>query len=142
MDKRMKIIPEHKLDFDACKNLQLASDEQIINDLPALLEWLQDINWPVARYVRDRIQNLGSPLIEPTRTILNGSDDVWKYSIACHLLPCTSKEVINALKPELLRLANNPTKSEELEEVNLAVQELLENVLKITKAELDASTPA
>lgn len=96
IDNKMKIIPEHKLDFEACENLQLANDEQIINDLPALLKWLQDMNWPVARYVRDRIQKLGRPLIEPIRIILNGSDDVWKYFIACHLLPCTSNEVINA----------------------------------------------
>ncbi len=129
----MKINPEHKLDFEACENLQIADDKQIINDLPDLLEWLQDMNWSVASYIQERIQNLGLPLIEPIRIILNGSDDIWKYYIVCDLLPSTSKEIINALRPELLRLVNNPTKNEESEEVNLVAKKLLANISKITE---------
>lgn len=42
------LIPKHKHDHDAVSVLKDLSFEQIKPIVPALLEWLQDANWPIA----------------------------------------------------------------------------------------------
>lgn len=124
----MHIVPRHKSDFDACENLARARDTDVIAALPALLEWLQDMNWPVARPVKARIQNLGTPLIEPLKQVLRGNDGMWKYFVIQDLLPHTATTVLTALVPDLLRLADKPTADDEFEEANLAARELLDGM--------------
>jgi hypothetical protein len=51
----MKIVPSNKSDFEACNNLQVTSDEEVLKNIAELLEWLQDINWPEATKVIERI---------------------------------------------------------------------------------------
>lgn len=122
----MNIVPTHNLDLDTCNNLSLASDEEIYEKIPELLEWIQDINWPVAQLICKRLENIGSPLIEPVRKILHGSDDIWKYWVISILLGRADKDIVCSLKPELERIINNPTNSEMTEEVNIVVGALLE----------------
>jgi hypothetical protein len=122
---RGNIVPNNKHDFQACKRLSLASDDEVIECLVELLEWLQDINWPVTPYVIERIYKLDSALIEPIREILNSTDGVWKHIIISQLIGKTSKKTRLELKGEILRLIKNPTKNDINEEVNMVAKEVL-----------------
>lgn len=122
------IVPIDKMDYNACQTLKASSDEDVIKVLPDLLIWMQDMNWPVARYIQNRIHKLGLPLVEPIRTILNGNDGEWKWYIIQGLLPSVSKSVLFALKPDIHRLANEPTKGDKASEVDKIAQELLVNM--------------
>ena len=131
----MAIIPEHKSDFKACDNLAHASDEEVKNNLNELLQWLQDINWPVAPFVIDRIKSLGTSLTKPIKNILNGNDGndgIWKYWIITNLLNLVSKEVLSELENEINRLVREPTENDKEEEVNIASQEHLDELYKNT----------
>ncbi len=75
----MNIAPTNKSDLDACNNLYLASDEEVSEKINELLVWVQDINWPVATSICERLKSIGSPLVEPLRKILPDSNEIWKY---------------------------------------------------------------
>ena len=121
----MNIVPAHKTDLAACHNLSMASDEEVIEKMDELLEWVQDINWPVAPRICERLKNIGSPLIEPIRKILVGTDEIWKYWVISNILERASNEVVFSLKAELENIVKNPTESEVAEEVNIVAGEVL-----------------
>lgn len=67
----MKLVPSTKTDFEACANLRKAADTEVTPFVNDLLEWLKDLNWPVAPLVQERLAKLGAELVEPVRTVLN-----------------------------------------------------------------------
>ncbi|AJQ94764.1 DUF5071 domain-containing protein [Gynuella sunshinyii] len=121
----MRIIPNSKSDDEACENLSRVTDAEIIPYIYELLEWLQDINWPVAQHVAERLSKLGLELVEPILVVLNGTDEVWKYWIVSHLLYMVNDQVYQSLELKLRRMKSQPTQSEIKEEVYEAVCELL-----------------
>ena len=121
----MKIVPSDKFDFEACNNLLSASDEDVIKNIDELLEWLQDMNWPVAPKIIERLKLIEEPLITPIQNILSGNDDIWKYWIISALLRQTTSNIVTSLKDDLNRIITNPTKNEINEEVNIVARELL-----------------
>ncbi|NLI75013.1 MAG: DUF5071 domain-containing protein [Candidatus Riflebacteria bacterium] len=118
-------MPADKHDLDACARLEAATDAQVVRCLPALLEWLQDINWPVALPIVRRLGRLGVQLAEPLRPILQGADGMWKYWLLAHLVPEAGSELVRALAGEIRRLAADPTPDDRQAEVHLAAAELL-----------------
>jgi hypothetical protein len=123
----MSILPADKSDMAACRRLEAASDLEVVGHLRELLEWLQDMNWPVARLVATRIAGLGLPLTEPLREILRGNDDTWKYYIINNFLPTTGRQVLESLLPDLNRIVMSPTSGEEREELPQSVRDLLQS---------------
>lgn len=121
----MDLVPTSKSDFEACKRLANASDADVGPVVPQLLEWLQDMNWPVAVHVRDRLAKVVTDIIEPVRTVLIGHDDIWKYWLVSSLLPQADSRVVTALSAELSRIAFRPTDGEKSEEVDVAAKDLL-----------------
>jgi hypothetical protein len=104
----MRIVPEHKQDFDACSALAVADDSTVISQLHELLAWLQDMSWPVAQLVEARIKSLGVPLVTPVREVLRGTDNVWKFWLVASLLHKVSPAVVALLQPELSRIVSSP----------------------------------
>jgi hypothetical protein len=122
----MNIVPVNKSDMDACKNLSQASDEEVIENIYVLLEWVQDINWPVAPRICERLKSIGEPLAMPVREILQGSDEIWKYWVISNLLNETSIDTVCFLKSDLERIANRPTETETQEELNIVAKQVLD----------------
>jgi hypothetical protein len=120
----MSIVPAHKSDDAACAALSAAGDDAVIARLEELLVWLQDLNWPVAHRVEARIKSLGPALIGPVRAVLNGADDVWKWSLVASLLPQVDGALVEALRPELARIAERPSFGEAENGVDEAVRDL------------------
>lgn len=86
------IIPTNKHDKEAIRVLLSATDDQVINNAEELLEWLQDVNWPVFNGVLNRLSHLGGRLVVPVTKILKGCDSVWKANIIGYLIPSFSHE--------------------------------------------------
>lgn len=122
---RLDIVPKDKSDLHACERLAEACDEVVVLHIDALLECLQDLNWPIAGPVADRIQKLDERLILPVRKILLGTDEVWKYWIVTYLLFHVREEVFQGLRFTLNRILKYPTAGEVEEEVHSAVIDLL-----------------
>jgi len=56
-----------------------ARDEaDLVQRLPDLLVWIQDLNWPGARRIADVLTTLGSPVLPPVRLVLQGADRDWQ----------------------------------------------------------------
>jgi len=121
----IRLVPKDKFDDEACANLQAASDEDLLPYIADLLECLQDLNWPIAGPVAERLSLLGNELVEPVLHILNSDDEMWKYWIISHFLYLVSDEVFQALRFKLNSICLHPTASEIAEEVHCVTCELL-----------------
>ena len=122
------LIPRDKHDTDRLELLEGFTDEQIAPVIPALLTWLQDINWPVAPEVArilSRRQALVEPYIvrvlQPTET-----DEIWKYWLLSSLIPQFQHPVGEELRLAMERIIESPTEGEIEEEVRQAAKEYLE----------------
>ncbi|AVP96806.1 DUF5071 domain-containing protein [Ahniella affigens] len=92
--------------------------------LPRLIEWVQDMNWPVAVVLAPFLAGIGRPMEDHVRQVLMTTDEVWKYWV----LECIvgkSAELLECLRPELERIASSPTEGEAGEEIHLLAQSLL-----------------
>ncbi len=117
------IVPKDKFDQESVDNLKKYSFEEIEQYIPALLEWLQDANWPVAgpifNYFKPHINDIDDEIVKILRT----DDEVWKYWI---LGLIDHSEVVpnDVLMKEITRIAEHPTQNEieeELHEVALDI---------------------
>jgi hypothetical protein len=80
------MVPLDKYDVQALNELAIASDDAVMANASALLEWLQDANWPVYQGVLNRLKPLGDKLVIPISEILRGDDSIWKSWIVYDLI--------------------------------------------------------
>jgi hypothetical protein len=121
-------IPKNKFDFEAVENLKLLKFESIRNDIPALLEWIQDMNWPVAYGVAEYLSPHINEMKDELLGILNSDDGMWKYWTVILISRLPSKpdpELISAIK----RISDSPSKIEVEDEVNEVAKEVLIKLL-------------
>ena len=120
-------LPRHKADLSAAKAAALLGWPAVEPLTTALLEWLQDINWPVAQVLAPFFAKVGADLAPYVRPILESQDDVWKYhvieSVVSHSMSLTQ-----ALEGELRRIVQSPTPTERSEEVDRVAREALEQL--------------
>ena len=120
-------LPRHKADVPAAEAVALRGWPAIEPAAMSLLEWLQDINWPVAQVLAPFFATVGTDLAPYVRPVLESQDDVWKYhvieSVVSHSVSLTQ-----ALEGELRRIAQSPTPSEHAEEVHRVAREALEQL--------------
>ena len=119
-----KLIPKDKFDLDAAKRLSLATPEQVSAVATPLLDWIADMNWPVALeiiHVLPKFHKELLPSIEPI--LLNRENDIiWKYWIISQLLIQFPKESLLTLLPiiqEYADLIPHNEDEEDLKEVSL-----------------------
>ena len=120
----LKLLPADKHDTAKAEALATLGFPAVEPVLPALLEWVQDCNWPVARILLPLLATAGLALKLPVQQILDGSDECWKYSVLASLV-LHSPELTLALLPEIERLANNPTPGEKMEAIDELAQDIL-----------------
>jgi hypothetical protein len=110
------LIPKHKDDQGVIEGLKNLSFEEIKPIIPELLEWLQDINWPIAGPVAEVLEPFSDILVPDILKILKTNDGVWKLWILTTLARNTKDQT---LLKEIERIATFPTKDEIEEEVNI-----------------------
>jgi hypothetical protein len=113
------LVPSDKFDTSRAQAAVDAGYPAIAPVLPSLLEWLQDVNWPVARILAPFLAGIGGPLETNLREILAGTDLTWRYSVIQGVIS-KSPELRRIFWSELNRLATTPTdaeRSEQLDEI-------------------------
>jgi hypothetical protein len=119
-------LPQDKYDTEAATALAVASWESIAPLMPQILEWMQDLNWPVAHVFQPFLVSVGLPLVPFVREVFATDDEQWKYNILVSVVAC-APELATALHDDLKRMANNPTEGERLEGVSEEAREILAN---------------
>lgn len=118
MSYNKKYLPQDKEDLEFINYLEKTNIEDIITDVPILLEWLQDGNWPqgklIAKYLSPKVNLIKNEIIG----ILKGKDEMWKYWILNGLLLKTEKKLDRSIIEELEELYTNPSEDESEAEVD------------------------
>ena len=116
------LIPKHKHDHDVISGLKALSFEQLKPIIPELLEWLQDLNWPIARPIADILKPFADKLTPEIIKILKTDDGMWKLWILVTLARTTTDPF---LLIEIERIAKFPSRDETEDEVNLEAISIL-----------------
>jgi hypothetical protein len=118
------LAPADKHDVIKVEVLAAAGYPAVEPVLPALLEWVQDVNWPVAIALVPFLATIGAPLAPHCRRIFATDDDIWKYNVIEQIV-APSPELRSILKSELEKFALHPTPGEKREGVDVAAHEAL-----------------
>ena len=121
-----QLLPLTKHDTAKAEQLVALGYPQVASLLPALLEWMQDLNWPVSQKLQPLLAGIGAPLAPHVRTILATNDETWKYSVLVGLV-ARSAELARQLEPDLVRLASQPTDAERQESLDQEAREILKS---------------
>lgn len=116
------LLPQHKSDSESVEKLRTLSFEQIEPIIPDLLEWLQDINWPIAGAVADVLTPFVGKIVPDIIRVLKSSDEEWKYWILKTLAQTATDP---SLLKEIGRIATHPTKGEIASEANIEAAHIL-----------------
>ena len=119
------LVPTSKFDTDKAAALVRLGFPAVEPVIPQILEWLQDLNWPVGFVFQPFLVGIGEPLAPYVRDVLQGQDDGWKYSLL-RVVVDQSPALAQALRPELERVARSPSSGEAREEVDQVAVEILE----------------
>jgi len=125
MSDLYNLIPRDKHDFERVDVLKNIDKDDLIKLIPKLIEWLQDINWPIAMDVSKLLLTIPVETTPFIRNVLAGDDDIWKEWCLRYIVKDSPTELRENLKEDLERIAYRPTKGEELEEVHKTAQEIL-----------------
>lgn len=121
----MRLVPTDKFDLQACKNLDSASNESVLDVLPALFEWTQDANWPVFKALLPHLIRFQKELIPSIKTTLSGDDLEWIWTLLVFVVPKFEKETIEMIKAHLTKLAE----SEDPDEIRTDLADEAKNIL-------------
>lgn len=128
MDNQDIYLPRDKHDFERVNQLQTLESSIMIALIPNLVEWLQDINWPISTEIATILLRYPEETIPHIKDVLKSNDDIWKEWSLRYFVKELPKHLIKKFQPELIRIANTPTKGELLEEVNETALMILETI--------------
>lgn len=111
-----ELIPEHKDDQEVIERLKKLSFEEIKPIIPDLLEWLQDMNWPIAGPVAEILKPFSDNIVPEIIKILKTTDGFWKWGTLTTLARTTTNQM---LLTEIERMAKFPTRDEIEEGLNV-----------------------
>ncbi|MDR6157669.1 hypothetical protein QF023_001185 [Chryseobacterium sp. SLBN-27] len=121
-------LPSNKSDLSFVNELYKINDIYTIKeDIPILMEWLQDYNWPPADLICEFL--LKFPLITYKKEILeilNSNDNVWKYWILLRLIKPSVTKKDQWLIPRIRDITINPSVGEKEDEVDEIANEIVE----------------
>ncbi|KZN48602.1 DUF5071 domain-containing protein [Pseudoalteromonas luteoviolacea] len=119
----LNFVPQNKHDLDACKNLNKFTSEDLVPHFEILLPWLQDMNWPVALPISEKLASANAEIVPFINEVLLGDDEIWKCNIIEYLVMKLKPEVMELALIEVVKIINSPSKSEVEEGVKLIARE-------------------
>ena len=123
-------LPEiqDKHDLASAQRLVKLGYPDVAAYLPVMLEWIQDINWPVARILAPFLASVGAPMIPHLWRVLRSDDQIWKYwcisEVIAHMEPVCQQ----AFSAELMRLRDHPLDCERDEGLHELAGEILQTI--------------
>lgn len=124
-------IPAHKSDDAAVEAAKAAGFPALNPVLPELLEWFQDISWPVAQDLVPVMAGAGPEIVPPIREVLDGNDGQWKNALVGWLIRELDPAVRALLMDHLIRLAEAPTYDDMLEDTDEFARHLLDELRRV-----------
>lgn len=128
MDNQDIYLPRDKHDFERVNQLHTLESSIVIALIPNLVEWLQDINWPISTEIATILLRYPEETIPHIKDVLKSNDDIWKEWSLRYFIKELPKHLIKEFQRELIRIANTPTKGELQEEVNETALMILETI--------------
>ncbi len=122
------LIPKHKSDFESVNALKQLKLEEIRPILPDLMEWLQDLNWPIAQEIESLLLGFQGELIPHIQRVFRTDDAQWKYFILHGLIQRLPPHIVQELKVDLERMLHAPSSDEKYEELDDVLIELLAKI--------------
>jgi hypothetical protein len=126
-------IPKDKEDLDFVNELQSMKIEEIKDDIPRLLEWIQDGNWPQAPYIYNYLIPYVNNIEEEIINILRSDDEMWKYWLITGLLYHSKFTPSVSIMAELKKLSTNPSDDEKEAEVDISALDVISKFNKPLK---------
>jgi hypothetical protein len=118
------LLPKHKHDTDRVQTIVELGLPAVEPMLPALLEWMQDMNWPVARALQPFLASIGGPLAPHVRRVLETDDNVWKGWVLRYVV-ASSPELRTMLRADIERIATCPTLGEQVEKLDMLAKKIV-----------------
>lgn len=103
-------IPENIYDVKAVEYLQNLPFETVRQDIPKLLEWLQDAHWDVAGGIAEYLVPHVNEITQELLFVLSTDDGMWKCFLIGILIARSKEKLDPALINELRRIAEHPSK--------------------------------
>jgi len=117
-------IPKDKSDFSHVDKLRNANTEDCEQIIGNLLEWIQDMNWPIAQEMMNILPRFQNKLVPHIKAVFQTDDAVWKYWVL-DLVKVLPLEIANQLRDDVERLVIYANPEEQREEVNIKASEVL-----------------
>jgi len=119
-------VPRDKHDLESANRAVAAGYPAVEPVLSYLLEWIQDMNWPVGQRLAPFLATIGTPLVPHIRKVFETDDEIWKYQIMDEIF-LESPQVAEEFRDELARIAYSPTESEVIEELHEKALDVLQH---------------
>ncbi|ATP40371.1 DUF5071 domain-containing protein [Solibacillus sp. R5-41] len=123
-----ELLPRHKFDIDRVEMIKKMDRDKILPLLPNLLEWIQDMNWPVAPSVLELLLTFPEEIVPLVQDILSSDDDNWKWFILHFLVNKLPVESRIQFREYLTRVAETPAHNELAEELDEIAKKILETI--------------
>lgn len=81
------MIVQDKFDVAAVEQLRQASAVDVLPLLPQMLEWTQDLNWPVAQPMIEVLLQYPTEITPYVEAVLLGSDEEWITNCLTVIVP-------------------------------------------------------
>lgn len=119
-------LPLNIYDLDKVEKLKKLDRNVLEPLLPDLLEYTQDMNWPVASGVVEILLTFPKEIVSHVQAILSSNDDNWKWFILHFLVIKLPVESQVQFKQYLIRVAQTPTQNEIAEELDEIAKEIVD----------------
>lgn len=119
-------IPNNIHDVLAVERLKRLSFETVRNDVPKLLEWLQDTHWDVAEGIAEYLLPHVNEITQELIFILNTDDSMWKYFVICILIARSQEKLDPDLIKVLKRIAEHPSRIDAEDSVDEAAKMVIQ----------------
>ncbi|AVK98687.1 DUF5071 domain-containing protein [Lysinibacillus sphaericus] len=119
-------LPLNIYDVDKVEKLKKLDRNVLEPLLPDLLEYTQDMNWPVASGVVEILLTFPKEIVSHVQAILSSNDDNWKWFILHFLVIKLPVESQVQFKQYLIRVAQTPTQNEIAEELDEIAKEIVD----------------
>jgi len=126
--------------------LQYLGFEKLKDNIPDLLVFLQDMNWPAAYLISDLLGKFGEPVVPHVKLIFQtvDDDDIWFYWIIVSIISYWDKHLVFQLKNELVEIVKDPNKYDSSIEALHILKDILpqfdyENLYKILMKKFESN---
>jgi hypothetical protein len=110
-DEQIKELTYYIKSAQAGIAIEYLGFEKVKKYAPQFLEFLEDMNWPAARYVCRMLISAGEKIVPEIQKVFKESNDsIWHYWIVIGIIKDWEPELVNRLKSDLLKVIEKANK--------------------------------